>query len=304
MQRARHRHDAHRPSPFPALRRNAALDPRMARWAFLHSTGWCKVDRPRNLVVISVKPEIVSSYQRWPPPPPPRPPPPNPAAAEPAAESAAESAAEPSAIAAESAHPAHGGSSKPATGISTDPTHGSTAESAAHTAGHRHRPMPHRACPCRVRHTAHATAGHAHAASGARHSTARHTAHATAGHAHAASSASARHSTSLHTAHGTISPKTRARRHAAGVTPSQSSPSRLPKVARVGPRRSMHRGSGIDAIERGSERAVARGDARCPRDLPLTGSCPTNGPRDVAVTVARERIAVGMGGGRSLHPTS
>ena len=115
---------------------------------------------------------------------------------------------------------------------------------------------------------------------------------------------SARHSTSLHTAHGAISPKTRARRHAAGVTPSQSGPSRLPKVARVGPRRSMHRGSGIDPIERGSERAVARGDARGPRNLPLTGSCPTSGPRDVADTVARERIAVGMGGGRSLHPTS
>src|SRR5208283_6063229 len=76
------------------------------------------------------------------------------------------------------------------------------------------------------------------------------------------------------------------------------------KVARVGPRHSMHRGSGIDAIERGSERAVARGDARCPRDLPLSSSCPTTGPRDVAVTAARERIAVGMGGGRSLHPTS
>jgi hypothetical protein len=31
----------------------------------------------------------------------------------------------------------------------------------------------------------------------------------------------------------------------------------LPRVARTGPRRSMSRGSGIDAIERGAERAVA-----------------------------------------------
>ena len=268
----------------------------MARWAFF-SGGQATGLNPFYIGQDADHPP----YQRWPPPPPPRPPPPpNPPPRNPPPNPLPSPPPNPP--------PRNPPPNPPPIGAPRNPPIPPPGYPPTPPMGAPRNPAP-AIPPPGIR-------AHAHAASGARHTT-RHT--------HAASSArhsspayrpchrracpcrvqrSARHSTSLHTAHGAISPKTRARRHAAGVTPSQSGPSRLPKVARVGPRRSMHRGSGIDAIERGSERAVARGDARGPRNLPLTGSCPTSGPRDVADTVARERIAVGMGGGWSLHPTS